>query len=356
MAMNVNDFTNQITLKGVVSGYKITKQEAKMMWNDERNGLKIGDPITQYQGYVTVKTGDNQFATVNVRKNQSFYNEELDATSQALEDMANEVVDTFGKVKDVSKTPAITIRGAKITDNYYVREQELHQSLNVDLGFGRIYVTEPVENPEFENTLNIAALVKDVVAETDKDGDETGRAVVKVLVPYTYGSEKKGNQVTRAMQMEFVAGVYEDEEGEYDLGSDLLNYSNEVLDYSYILIAELNTYYLEDKPQVDENQPRRGFGKRAIVDTQRQRKSEFLLTGLDMVKDGDAFPEEDMDEAVQARKKDIAEKMKADEEKEKEDTTKKGRGNFGSGRQTSQPAQQTSTGATTGRRRERSFM
>ena len=329
MAINVKDILNQINLNGVIASYKIEKRDAEMFWDDERNGLKRGDKVVQYNGFINVQTAENQFATVNVQRNQSFFDGELDYTSQALEAMAKEELDTFYKTKDITKTPTIAIyRGIKLVDNYYVKDQELHESIRVDLGFGQIKVGEPEEEPRMENTLNLAAYVDDVVPEIVND-EETGRAVVKLIVPYTYGSKDK--QVIRAMKVNMVAGQCVDEEGEYDLGADLLEYADEVIGYSYLLIGELNGYLEEEEVKpVDTGEKRRGFGRRATVNTSRKRFSEFLLTGLDMIRDGDAFEEEDITEALKMRQSHIAELMKKDEEKQaNKTTTKTGRGSFG---------------------------
>lgn len=352
--INVKNLKNTLSLKGVVDGYKIEAVDSVMRWDDAKNGLKVGDAVVQYKGYITVRTGVNQFASVNIQRNQSFRNGELDPTSQALEAMSKQEVQTYGKTHDFAKTPTIRIYGgASLVDNYYVKDQEVHGGIRADLGFGYVTLGDPVDEPEFENLLNVSVLVKDIVPEVVKD-EETGRAVVKAIFPYTYGSEKKGTLVVRATTLEFVAGEYEDEQGKYDLGTELLDYGDEVLDYSWVLIGELNGYLEEQKDIAPaDGEKRRGFGKRAIIDTKPKRHTEFLLTGLDILDNGEAFSDEDIRDAIQAREKDIAEKMKADEEKanrQQQEETQRGRGSFGQGRAAavSQP-QETSSGRPAGR-------
>ena len=359
MEINTKDIINTISLTGVVAGYKIEKREAKMMWDDERNGLKKGDTISQYVGYITVQTGENQFATVNVQKNENFFDGQPDYTTQALEAMSKEEVTTYYTTKDVTKTPTISVyRGVKIVDNYYVSNGELHETIRVDLGFGSISLREPSDDPKFVNTFNVSGVVQSVEPEETKDGEETGRAVLKLLVPYTYGS--KDNQVVRCMKFEVVAGICEDEEGEYDLGQMLLDDADEVEGYSWQFVGELNGYYVEEeKPQ--EEGTRRGYGRRATVQTNRQRKFEYRLTGLDILQDGDAFSEEDIAEALQAREAHIAEMYKRDEERQQQpQEAKGGRGSFASGRTvgatTPKPAAGPATGpAAGGRTRTRNF-
>lgn len=337
MSIDVKNIVNTVSLSGVVAGYKIEKREGKMMWDDERNGRKKGDPVTQYVGYVTVQTGENEFATVNVQNIENFYNGEPDFTSQALEQMANEQVDTFYKTKDLTQTPTISIYGGvKINDNYYVTNGELHESLRVDLGFGRISLKEPSEEPRFNNNFGVNAIVEDVVPELKND-EETGRAIVHLIVPYTYGS--KANQVVRAMKMQVVAGVCVDEEGEYDLGAMILEEPDDLIGYSWEIEGRLHGYFEESEPQQEEpSEGRRGFGRqRKTTQTNRKRVSEYLLTGIYLLQDGDAFEEEDIREARQERERHIAELHKKDEEKQQQPQQAKGN-SFAAGRRASAPA------------------
>ena len=199
--------------------------------------------------------------------------------------------------------------------------------------------------------------------EVDKDDEETGRAVVEVVLPYTYGSEKKGTQVIRAIKMNFVAGSYVDDEGEFNLGADLLEYgADEILDCSCLFIGELNSYYVDDEPAevVEDNKPRRGFGKsaRRVTNTKRTTKSEFLLTGVDVIGDGDAFPEDDIRDALQARNKDIEEKKRNEEEKVKKEESgvARGRGSmFGGTAANKEEGQAPAGGARPSGRQRRGF-
>ena len=338
MAINVKDIVNSVSLNGVVAGYKIEKRESKMMWDDEKNGRKKGDTVNQYVGYVTVQTGENEFATVNVQNIENFYNGEPDFTTQALEQMANEKVDTFYKTKDLTQTPTISIYGGvKINDNYYVTNGELHESLRVDLGFGRISLKEPSEDPRFGNTFSLNAVVEDVVPEVKND-EETGRAIVHLVVPYTYGS--KSNQVIRAMKMQVVAGVCVDEEGEYDLGEMILDAPDELIGYSWEVEGSLHGYFEEtDTQQEEPSEGRKGFGRqRKTTQTNRKRISEYTLKGIYLLQDGDAFEEEDIREARQERERHIAELIKKDEEKQQQPQTQAKANSFAAGRRASAPA------------------
>lgn len=333
MAINVKNILSTGEFKGVLQGYKIEKETVKAPYSKEGQFEK-GDNVVQYRGYVSVLTNPEtgQFATVNVRNLQNKYNGELDYTSQALEAMANEEVETFAKTKDITKTPTVTIKGVGLSDNFYVKDGEVKESVNVDLGFGRLYLNDAEEEPKFENSVLVNGVVRDIRPEIKND-EETGRALIDIYIPYTYGSEKKGNQVIRAFKTTLVAGVTvdADDEGEYeiDLGADLLECADEVIGDSWKFGIELNNYYEEvEKPKVEvEETERKRFGRkvRETVDTNRKRQSEYLLTGLDQLVT--PFDEDDIKDALRMREVAIEEaKKKSEEEGKGASTAKPSRG------------------------------
>lgn len=332
MAINVKDIANEVALTGVVAGYKIEKKQIEARWDS--NDFKKGDKVDAHNGYFTIQTGENQFATVNVQNRiVSFYNGEMDNTSKALEAMANEELDTYYKTKDLTQTPVISVWGKdkqghtnlKMVDNYYIGQTgEVVENYRVELGFAKISLGDPKEEPRFDNEVVLNGLVEDIKPEIDKATDEeTGRAIVTMSIPYTYGS--KDNQVIRCIKTQFVAGVVEIEEnGEvetFDLGAELLDYPDEVLGFSWEAVVELNGYTIETETEVEEPEEgtKRGFGrKRKTVNTKRTTVREMLLVGLNPLGDGEVFDADDIRDAYNLRQADIASKQKDWEEKQKE--------------------------------------
>lgn len=333
MAINTKNILNNGEFKGVLQGYKIEKETVKAPYSKEGQ-FQQGDDVIQYRGYVSILTNPEtgQFATVNVRNLQNTYNGDLDYTSRALEDLSTEGVDTYAKTKDITKTPTVTVKGVGLTDNFYVdKEGNVKEGVNIDLGFGRLYLNDPEEEPKFENSVLVNGIVRDIRPEIKND-EETGRALVDIYIPYTYGSEKKGNQVVRAFKATLVAGVMVDvdDEGEYeiDLGADLLDGADEVIGDSWKFGIEINNYYEEvEKPKVEEDTDRKRFGRklRETVDTNRKRVSEFALTGLDQLVT--PFDEDDIKDALRMREVAVEEsKKKAGEKQNTPATSKPARG------------------------------
>lgn len=367
MAINVKNVMNSVALTGVVAGYKIEKKQVEARWDS--NDFKKGQMVDGHDGYFTIQTGENQFATVNVQNRIiSKYNGELDQTSKALEAMANEEVDTYFKTKDLTQTPTISVWGKdkqgntnlKMVDKYYYSQSgELVENYRVELGFAKISLGDSKEDPRFDNEVVLNGLVEDIKPEIDKAADEeTGRAIVTMSIPYTHGS--KDNQVIRCVKTQFVAGVVEiEEDGQvetFDLGAELLDYPDEVLGFSWEAVVELNGYTVETETEVEEPEEsgRRGFGrKRKTVNTKRTTVREMLLVGLNPLGDGEVFDADDIRDAYNLRQADIASKQKDWEEKQKEpkqETTGGARrGSFrANATSTEAPkAEGTTTGATT---------
>lgn len=352
MAINIKNVMNSVILAGCVAGYKIEKKQIEARWDS--NDFKKGDKVDAHNGYITIQTGENQFATVNVQNRiVSFYNGEMDNTSQALEAMANEEVETFFKTRDLTKTPTISLWGKdkqghtnlKMVDNYYYSQTgELVENYRVELGFAKISLGEPKEDIRLENEVVLNGLIEKVEPEIDKATDEeTGRAIVTMAIPYTYGS--KDNQVIRCLKTQFVAGVLPatEEEGEYDLGGELLEYPDEVIGLSWEVVAELNGYYVETEVEaVEEETERKGFGrKRKVVNTKRQSHREMLLVGLQPLGDGEVFDVEDIRDAINLRQANVAEELKKWEarqnEPKQETTATRGRGSFRANATTTTP-------------------
>lgn len=363
MAIEIKNVMNNVFMSGVVAGYKIEKKQVEARWDS--NDYKKGQMVDAHNGYFTIQTGENQFATVNVQNRiASKYNGEFDQTTQALEAMANEEVDTYFKTRDLTKTPTISVWGKdkqgstnlKMVDNYYITQSgEVSENYRVELGFAKISLGEAKEEPRLDNAVVLNGLVENIQPEIDKATDEeTGRAIVTMAIPYTYGS--KENQVIRCLKTQFVAGVLPaiDDYEEHDLGGELLDYPDEVIGLSWQVTVELNGYYVETEAKVEEETERKGFGRgRKTTNTKRTAHREMLLIGLEPLGDGEVFDEEDIRDAYNLRKADIASKQKDWEERQnepKQETGGRSRGSFRANANSDTPKSEGATAPTTGQR------
>lgn len=334
MAIETKDLMNEMLLSGVVGGYKIERKEEKAKFDGFE--FKKGDKVYTYSGYISVQTGENQFATIRVRSRiESYWEGKLDATSQVLKDMSEGIVETYLKTRDLTKTPQISIYGRdkksgashlKLTDNFYWKDGNLNENLGFELGFARISLKEPSEQPRLQNELVVNGVVDKITPEINVDGEETGRVKLVASVPYLSGT--KDNPVIRCTQVDFVIGTLEevDEEGNVeviDLAQEVLDSEDEIIGLSWELIAENNGYYEEIEVEQEEPTSQRRFGKsRSVVNTKRKSHTEFLLVGLNPLgNDGEFFEEDDIREAINARRVAIEEAKKRAEENEQEKKT-----------------------------------
>lgn len=334
MAIETKDLMNEMLLSGVVGGYKIERKEEKAKFDGF--DFKKGDKIYCYSGFISVQTGENQFVTIRVRNRvEQKWEDKLDATSQVLKDMSEGTVDTYLKTRDLTKTPQISIWGRdkagnsnlKLTDNFYWQdENNLQESLGFELGFAKISLKEPSEQPRLQNELVVNGVVDKITPEINVDGEETGRVKLVASVPYLSGT--KDNPVIRCTQVDFVIGTLEevDEEGNVeviDLAQEVLDSEDEIIGLSWELIAENNGYYEEIEVEQEEPTSQRRFGKsRSVVNTKRKSHTEFLLVGLNPLgNDGEFFEEDDIREAINARRVAIEEAKKRVEEREQEKKT-----------------------------------
>ena len=172
----------------------------------------------------------------------------------------------------------------------------------------------------------VNGVVDKITPEINADGEETGRVKLVASVPYLSGT--KDNPVIRCTQVDFVIGTLEevDEEGNVeviDLAQEVLDSEDEIIGLSWELIAENNGYYEEIEVEQEEHTSQRRFGKsRSVVNTKRKSHTEFLLVGLNPLgNDGEFFEEDDIREAINARRVAIEEAKKRAEENEQEKKT-----------------------------------
>lgn len=377
MALNTKNILSNGEFKGVLFGYDIKKETVKASYTqtvkvgEEMEAVFTqGEDVIKYKGYISILTNPEtgQFVTVNINTNapMKFQDHVLEVWgakkikrhADILEMMVDKKLDTYNKIKDITKVHTVTVQNNGLTDKFYPMNGEIVENINVELGFGNLFLDEPTEEPKFENSVIVHGMVKDVRPEVDKEGEETGRALVDVYVPYISGSEKKGNQVIRAYKTTFVAGFLEGEteEEDYDLGADLLDYADEIIEDSWKFGIEINNYYVEKEAPKAETEGGKRFGRqvRETVQTNRERKSEFLLTGIDQLMT--PFDEEDIRDALKMREVAIEEAKKRAEERQANTTTSTAKPSRGITRgRTESTGETTAPSRAGGRTRERRF-
>ena len=331
MAIQDKDMKNKINLQGVLMNYRINKDDKAKRMFDREGYFKKGDTYVRYQGYVDVLTdpSNDTYVRVNVDTEHKVYNsgdkkgQATDVTKMMERMASKEIVETYARTKDVTNSLTISVWGREpyhfqFTDNFYFnKEGQLVESIQTNLGFANLTVKDPVAEPTFQNEFIVYGFVNELVDEMDKDDNPTGRVVVNTLVPYAYGRDD--NRKVLAFNMPLIAGVCEDEEGEYNLGNMILEEEQNagVIGYSWQLNGMIRGWSEQQETVTDDSKPTRRLGRKATVETTPNRhNSELVLLGVDILgEDGDLYDEGDIEDAVKARQIMVENKRLKAEEK-----------------------------------------
>lgn len=332
MSINVKDIRNEIRLSGAIENYFIQKDDKAKRLFDGGDRFKKGDTYTSYNGYIDVRTSEDDFVRVNI---QSEYRTKKDGnpTDQtlSLEAMSEGELPSLRKTGNLLETPLISFFGdyngvpsMKFNDNYYAsKDGSAVQSIRIDLGFANFSVKEPSKDGdysnkrEFKNEFVVHGYVTKLDEEIVKD-EETGRVKLHIEVPYTYGSEAKGNLVVRSMPLDLIGGMSVDDEGEFDVAELLVEEENTagITELSWRIDGHIHGFI--DTPQVQKSEESSGGRSlrrgRKSVDTSSSRGKyvqEFMIDYIAILgDDGDLFDRDDIKDAINARKADLENKIR----------------------------------------------
>lgn len=349
MAMNVKDFSNVISLNGVVEDYFISKDPKAKRLFDGGDRFKKGDTYTSYTGYIDVRTSPNDIVRVNIQSEYTLkQNGDPTAQTDALESMANKEVPKFKTTNNLLETPLISFFGDykgvpsfKFNDNYYVaKDGSVVEGIRIDLGFAKFSLKDPSKNEDFsdkEEFMN-EFVVNGVITKIDEElvnNEETGRVKVKAQIPYSYGSEERNNFVVRSMPIDLIAGMSSDDEGEFDMAELIVEEDEEngVIDFSWQIIGHIHGYVetTETAKPTETGGRRLGRGRQTVnTNTKSTYKQEFMIDGIGILgADGDLFDLDDLREAINARLVDIENKKKKAEANAETETAPTSRGSRG---------------------------
>ena len=332
MGIQDKDMRNQIKLSGVLMAYNIKKDDkAKRMF--AREGVfKVGDTYTRYTGFVDVLTdvATGNYVRVNVDTEYKTYKSGANvgqptAMTDLMEELATKSVASYNKTQDVKNTPTISVWGNEpfhfqFTDNFYVKDGVLVESIQTNLGFANLTVGDPNDNPRFENEFVVHGVVENILDELNKDGDPTGRTLVEAYIPYSTGRDE--NKKVLAFKMPLIATTCVDDEGEFDMG-DIINEEEDeygVIGYSFALYGKIRSWAESTGVATQQTSSERNRGRRGskgfASTVQTKHHSELMLIGYDTLgEDADLFDEEDIQDAIKARQIQIENKRKKAEEK-----------------------------------------
>ncbi|MGL6184742.1 MAG: hypothetical protein ACRC1T_05120 [Clostridium chrysemydis] len=222
--------------------------------------------------------------------------------------------------KDEDEASVIRVYGSgnftpQFREDLFVPEgtKECKSSINVDLGFGNIYVDEEgkIKEDEYKATFDIEMYVQELEDEVKKNGDEeeeTGRIKIKGCVPCYDG---------KAFPITLIAGIVSDEEGEFDFAEQIRENVSE--GDSMNLWGDIN--YMS----IIEKKKKGGSLGRAKVEDKRTTIHELITTGGEMLDEDKEWEEEGIESALKERAIAIKEKENNAEKESSKGTGLKGK-------------------------------
>lgn len=312
MANEFKGVNNKITIMGAISSVNLKKGET--------TDKKTNEKCNYISGKVTVKAGESRQIEVKA------YAKEFNVTKEGekkenkkYKSLLGLIDGTYPTMTTVSEEEAtkVSIWGngnftPQFKDNFYKGSNgEMVESLEIDLGMGNFTIKEPhqVTPEQYKAEFEVTVFVHDVVEETNKEEQPTGRAKVQAYVPMYNG---------KVFPITLVAGKVVDQTGEeYDFGQDVLN---------GVQPQDTITFYGEIAFEQTEITVKRGGEGRSIgrevYDTKTVRVKELRVVGGTFIDDPDLmFQLEDIQEAVKQRK--IEMENKKNEESEPKQTQQK---------------------------------
>lgn len=205
--------------------------------------------------------------------------------------------------KDKEEAAVIRVYGSgdftpQFREDLFVPEgtKECKSSINIDLGFGNIYVDEnhKIKEEDYKATFDIEMYVQEIEDEVKKNGDEeeeTGRVKIRGCVP-CYGG--------KAFPITLIAGIVVDEEGEFDFAEQIRENVSEGDSMNFW--GDINYISILEKKK------KGGSLGRAKVEEKRTTIHELIATGGEMLDDEKEWEEEAIEKALKERAIDIKEK------------------------------------------------
>lgn len=282
--------TNKIEAIGVVKEHKL--EEGK------------GDKGKYINGSLVVKTGENSEIPIKVFVQQNTKDGKERKVYTTLKQFIDGSLHTMATDKE--NAAIIHIYGSKdftpqIKEEIFVpaNEDKAITKISLDLGFGNIKVDNSLSPEDFKAGFDIEMFVTNI-EEEEKDEEETGRIIVKGLVPNYDGT---------VFPLEVVAGKILDEEGEeYDFAEDIKENVSEG--------DTLNIWGDINYQSIVEKIKKGGGLGRAKIEEKRTYINELVGTGAEVVEDDDKQLDEEL---IEKASKERASKIKEKENEAKED-------------------------------------
>lgn len=308
---------NKIEIVGVV-------KESKLNAGEGENGKYIN-------GSLVIKAGEFTEVELKVYVGEKTQKGETRRAYSTLKQILDRKYLTLADHEDEEEAVKVRVWGnndfsPQFREEMYVTDanpNEVVTRISIDLGFGNITINNDLTPEDYKAEFDVEMFVKSVEEEV-KNGEATGRAIVHGYVPAYNGT---------VFPLQVVAGIIEDEEGEYDFGSEVLNHIQE--GDTVRLWGDINYKRIITKKTVG------GSLGRAKVEESVTYVNELNAVGGDIIDDPEKMFDEEL---IKIALKERESKKQETLEKYKEEKGNKGRGNINRGRGRVRPQRNKSVG------------
>lgn len=268
----------------------LNKVEITGVVKESKLGTGKGDNGTYINGSFVVKAGEFTEVEVRVFVDEKSKEGKIKKVYTTLKQILDKEVQTMADGASEEDAVKVRIWGndgftCQFNEEMYVTENnpdEVTTRISINLGFGNVTVDDRVTAENYKATFDVEMFITKIEDEK-KNQEDTGRVIVKGYLP-VYGG--------KVIPLEIVAGVVQDEDGDFNFGEQIRNEISEQ--------TTINLWGDIDYKSIITQKKKGGGLGRAKVEEERTYVHDLIATGGDVI--DDAEKEFDVDLIRQAAK------------------------------------------------------
>jgi hypothetical protein len=270
MTQELRQGLNKIEITGVL-------KESKLSSGKSDNGNYIN-------GSLVIKAGEFTELELKVFANEKNKEGKVRKVYETLKQILDKELETLADGVPEEEATKVRVWGnegftPQFREEMYVTEanpDEVTTRISLDLGFGNVTVDDRIKPEDYKATFDVEMFVVKIQDEI-KNHEETGRVIIKGYVP-VYGGE--------VIPLEVVAGVVEDEDGEFDFAEEIRGSVHEG--------STINLWGNIDYKAIIVKKSKGGSLGRAKVEETRTYVNDLVAIGGDIIDDVDLEIDEEL--------------------------------------------------------------
>jgi hypothetical protein len=219
---NTPELTNVATVEGEAFKHDLKIENKEISSNGEKRKMDV------IMGSITVRTGENELHTVRLYSRELTTKGEKNKMFEGYKTVMNEMVTVTdiseGKAPEGAEPTKLRVNGS-LSKSEYFNEGGFNAFLQTQGRFVNRVKTEEGHTFEPKATYDVEGIVISRMPEI-KDGEETGRQKVRLLIP-TYNGAIEEEFISREQDGEYIEENFE-VNGTVNLYGAIINYSKKI--------------------------------------------------------------------------------------------------------------------------------